>query len=351
MLFLFLLLLAIQERGNNVNSDYVKLSKVRADTFVVYIVLIFFIGMRHNVGADWGAYENVYNRMEDVTFYDLFSLKDFGYQFLNYSSYYLGLSIYFVNFICAGIFVSGLFIFSKTLQRPWLALLVAYPYLILVVGMGYTRQAAALGMVMWALTSNNFIKYCLLVFIGALFHKSAILMIPLVILITSTSKIILIPTMIVTAFIGYKVMLESSVDELMYVYVEREYQSSGAMIRVFMSVLPATILLFFNKYFIFESIEKKKLWMVISFASIFSFFLLLVANFSTAIDRVALYYIPLQLYVISQIPEVFFSSSRKKMWPVLLISCYLFSVLFVWLVFADNSKSWLPYQMFPFNLL
>ena len=63
------------------------------------------------------------------------------------------LGIWFVNTICGGIFSYGLIAFARSQPRPWLALAVAVPYLIIVVAMGYTRQAAAIGFVMLGLSA------------------------------------------------------------------------------------------------------------------------------------------------------------------------------------------------------
>ena len=65
---------------------------------------------------------------------------------------------------------------------PWLGLLVAIPYLVIVVGMGYSRQAIALGFVLMAFIKwpeKNFMKFAFFIFIASTFHKSAIVLFPL----------------------------------------------------------------------------------------------------------------------------------------------------------------------------
>ena len=53
-----------------------------------------------------------------------------------------------------------------------------HSYLIIVVGMGYSRQAVAIGIIFLVLSvwKNNFRNYTLLVILATCFHKSAILM-------------------------------------------------------------------------------------------------------------------------------------------------------------------------------
>ena len=90
----------------------------------------------------------------------------------------IGAGIYGVNLLCAIIFLSGLFFFASQLPKPMLAIAVAFPYLILIVGMGYTRQSAGIGLVMASLIyfiRQENLKFILLVIAGALLHKSAII--------------------------------------------------------------------------------------------------------------------------------------------------------------------------------
>jgi hypothetical protein len=64
---------------------------------------------------------------------------------------------------------------------------------------------------------------------------------------------------------------------------------------------------------------------------------------STAIDRLALYIIPLQLAVLSRLPIAFNRSGSLR----LVIMAYSAGVLFVWLNFAKHAEYWLPYQFYP----
>jgi hypothetical protein len=67
------------------------------------------------------------------------------------------------------------------------------------------------------------------------------------------------------------------------------------------------------------------------------------------VDRLALYLIPLQLFVGSRLPDTRLFGINPSQWNQLLI---LFSlvVLLVWLLFAGHSYAWLPYRnlLLPF---
>jgi len=70
---------------------------------------------------------------------------------------------------------------------------------------------------------------------------------------------------------------------------------------------------------------------------------------STALDRLALYWIPLQLLVGSRLPDTSLFGISPVLWNQLLVGFSL-AVLLMWLFFADNSFTWLPYRnlLLPF---
>jgi hypothetical protein len=75
--------------------------------------------------------------------------------------------------------------------------------------------------------------------------------------------------------------------------------------------------------------------------------LLKISPSSTAVDRVALYWIPLQLFVLSSLPDTLGIKGGKNSVWVYAVVAYSATVHFVWLVFADSAAGWLPYQFFP----
>ena len=75
---------------------------------------------------------------------------------------------------------------------------------------------------------------------------------------------------------------------------------------------------------------------------------LMVSPSSTAVDRVALYLIPLQLFVFSRLPDLMGRGRGLRNW-VMAVVAYYTAVLFVWLNFATHSQYWLPYQSWFFQ--
>ena len=75
--------------------------------------------------------------------------------------------------------------------------------------------------------------------------------------------------------------------------------------------------------------------------------LLVISPSSTAVDRVALYWIPLQLFVWARVPDALGHPGAANAGLVYAVVGYSATVHFVWLFFAENANSWLPYQFYP----
>jgi hypothetical protein len=227
-----------------------------------------------------------------------------------------------------------------------LALAVSIPYLVVVVSMGYSRQALALGIAMIALVAlgkGKQIFFVSLILIAASIHKSSVLLLPIMALASSKQRIWTFIWLGVIAFAAYFIFLADAVSTLVKHYVEESYQSEGTFIRLVMCIIPASILLIWPHRFKFPKNELS-IWRWFAIISIGLFFLLFVTDASTAIDRMALYILPLQLVVFSYLPEIFGEKGEIKQLIILLIILYYTAVLFVWLNFATHSYYWVPYK-------
>jgi hypothetical protein len=260
--------------------------------------------------------------------------------------------IYLVNTVCATIFTGGLLIFCRTQSRPWLALLVAVPVLILVVGMGYTRQAAAIGLVMTGLVGlqrGRTWYFIFLVAIAALFHKSALIMTPIAIFSQSKHRFLTFVGIIAIGGFLFLLLLQDYVEILYLGYIVGEYNSIGAAARVFMSAIPAILFLFLKKSF-FLSAHQLKFWTWVAFSALGCLFLLMVVPSSTVVDRLAMYFIPLQLLVLSRLPDIFKNSGQGRFILIFFVVFYSAAVQFVWLFFGEHASLWLPYRFYPWEL-
>lgn len=318
-----------------------------ASWWMAGLLLTLAIGLRHRVGGDWVAYLAYLQRAASMTFQEVLLQGDPGFYLLNWLIAGLGGGIYAVNLACGALFMSGILVFARRQPLPWLALLVSVPYLVIVVGMGYTRQAVALGFVLLglaALAGGRSRRFAAWVLIGAAFHKSAILMLPVAALAASEKRLWSLLWVGVISLLGGYLFLFDSVDTLWTNYVETDYQSQGGLIRVLMNAVPACLFLALHPWFGLNIVQRRLWWWISVFALVC---IPLVLISSTATDRVALYLIPLQLFVFSRL-HLITNDTLFRAYIVMGVIAYYTAVQAVWLFFASHAFAWLPYQMYPF---
>lgn len=308
------------------------------------------VGLRYQVGGDWATYIEIYEFFRYSDLNDSLFLTDPGYTFLNWLGHQFGAEIWFVNLACALIFSWGLLRFAQAQPNPWLALVVAVPYLIIVVAMGYTRQAVAIGILLAALASfqhyGSVLRFAIYIAFAAAFHKSAVIILPFVALAVARRNLLITGGIAVFGAVLFYVFLRSSVDRLMIAYVESGYESQGATIRVSMNIAPALLYLGLQRRFGLHPVQAR-LWRYLAIAALGSVVLLFLVDSTTAVDRLALYLIPLQLFVLSRVPYAFPVNGKPNGQVALAVIAYSAVVQFVWLNYAANKQAWVPYQFYP----
>src|SRR5690606_39272455 len=100
----------------------------------------------------------------------------------------------------------------------------------------------------------------------------------------------------------------------------------GAVVRVLMNAVAAVLLLIF-RHRMFPAEAARKLWTWMAILALACIPLLAVSL--TAVDRIALYFIPLQLVVFSQLPRIA-RSVKSRTAIVVGIVGYYGAVQFVW---------------------
>ena len=327
-------------------------SEARNWSFVwqcMFIIIVLIIGFRHEVGGDWLAYIDMLNSYTDAPTINEYEFQDPAFVLFNWMAAKTGLGIYLVNLLSAFFFTWGLIVFCRAQPRAWLALVVATPYLITVVGMGYTRQAVAIGIAMIAMTAlarGSILRFVLWIILAAAFHKSAIILLPMVVISNTRRRIFTFLWVGLAGVLLFILMVQEALSFLIGGYIEDAMQSSGATIRIAMNAVPSVLFLMFRKRFQLTS-EELSFWTWMSLSAILLVGLLAVSPSSTAVDRVALYWIPLQLFVLSRLPNALGRHDGKNLLWVCAVVGYSAVVHFVWLFYADTAFAWLPYQFYP----
>lgn len=351
ILFLIPATLAISQKSKN--SLIGRTSQNQVGWFIVLFVLTSVIGLRHEVGEDWKSYMRHVDTAALMTFGEITKVPDPAYFILNWIGSNFGGGVYTVNIICGLLFSIGLISFARSLPRPALAMAVAAPYLILVVAMGYSRQGVAIGISMLGLSyleRSRISKFVLSICLASLFHKSAIVLLFFSIIIRTKNRILTAFAIIGLAAGLFALLALETIELLQFNYLDYQLESDGAGVRVAMNALPAAIFLWYRKKF-YLTVNQRLLWTTTSVLAITFIWLLQISPSSTAVDRLALYLIPLQLFVWSHFPDVIGKLGKQNLIPVLMVLFLYALVLFVWLNFANHSQAWIPYKFYIIEFL
>ncbi len=305
------------------------------------------IGLRFRVGADWIPYEDIFSEARHETMGSLPTVADPGYYLLNIVVQWLDGEFWVVNLLCGLLFAWGLMRLCEAQERPWLAAVVAIPYLVIVVAMGYSRQAVAIAFIMAGLASyfrkGSVFLFAAYVLAAAMFHKTAVVALPLIAIANERGRIINMLVIAALTYVTYHLFLSSSVSRLVTNYIDARYAAEGAAIRIAMNLVPAVLLLIRSRQLGFPELERR-VWRNIALVACALLPVLLLLPSSVVVDRLALYIIPLQIAVLSR-PSVVMVSQRLG---TVLIIFYAAAVQFTWLTFAHHARYWVPYHFWPF---
>jgi hypothetical protein len=226
--------------------------------FALFIVALM-IGLRFKVGADWNTYKAIFEYSRHIGAERMVTIfGDPAYALLTWSVCHAGGEIWQVNLVCGLIFGWGLQRFARTQINPWLATSVAIPYLVIVVAMGYSRQAVAIGILMAGLASvirgATTARFACYVVAAALFHKTAVVMLPLVAFAQPRSRLTNLLIGLALSVLFYDLFLSESVNYFYRNYIKAEYSSQGAAIRIALNIIPAALFLLNWKRFEFPRV-------------------------------------------------------------------------------------------------
>lgn len=320
------------------------LTKSRLFQMIITLLLIFIVGLRFQIGGDWSNYLTIYKALLGNSIEVYLTATDPGYGFLNYLAHSLNYEIWFVNLICSIAFFIALDYFCKYTENYWIAFLVAFPYLVLSVSMGYTRQSVAIGFVMIAIVhlfKNNKYNFLIWIFIALLFHKSALLLLIFTpyafnIKLTGFKNILYFFSFITVLFI---VMNKLSSQENLY--FTEEVSSAGALARMIVHAPAVTLyLLYRNK---FRIIYGEKLPVLDAFLALITTFFFISFLYSTFSDRFNLYFYIFDMLIISSITLFF---NRPNYYTYLIgVIVFQFILMFIWLNYSPWAQCcWIPYQ-------
>ena len=360
----YLILLILPMIGS---TGLIKL-KNETNIFLLYsylVLLIFFIGLRHETGGDWDQYYHNYSSEAAKTAFSKFDFfylglrNDYLYNLISFIFYNFGLSYHYVNFVISIFFVISIYKFAKIQPSVSLALVISFPIVIVIMGMGFTRQGAALSFVIFAfleIIKKNKFNYCLFSLCAILFHKSSIFLLLMYPLLDNKIKLKnLILALII--FLVFFYLLRQDLINLFHNYLgsnlsrnaenNTALKSQAAIIRVGLNLIASLIFLLFSKEICSERTERK-LFSILSFICIISFFFIF--KFNVFVDRFNYFIMPIQILVFSRFPFIFNNKDTILFFKLSISFFYLF-IFLIWANFSIHLDAWIPYNNIIFEWL
>ncbi|MBU3589082.1 EpsG family protein [Polynucleobacter sp. 80A-SIGWE] len=321
-------------------------TKIPYFSFLTFILIL--IGSRYETGPDWATYESIYETSCQTPMIELQGVE-LLYRGLNCLSYSGSFDLLFVNIICALIILCSCFYFAKLCLTPSIFYIFAMPYFLYVISMSYTRQSVAISLFMLSIyLSVNFRKTSIwaISLIGFGFHKSILLYSGLLLYKTIPKLaiyLLLIPALIFLALYSLGGYFEYLVSN----YVEGDFSSTGALFRITFSCFCSTAYYFLIRAHIPANV-RNVINIFTPLPYIYFLFLVVWPNQNTAIDRISLYQIPVNILICSYAPLAF----PEKYFLVLKNVAFLISFLLFqgWLSYTSFRDAWLPYKSYFFVL-
>jgi hypothetical protein len=326
------------------------LMAIRTQSRALWIVALIYwimIGFRYQVGMDWNNYYYIYLREARSNSAISILSREQGYRLLMLFSRQVGGGLILVDAIGAFIFCFGYFSVARRCREPFLAIAVSTPLLVVAFAMSGLRQSIAMGMIFYLFSTwdeRRTLARVLIVLFATFFHFSAVFVLIFVAAASRASLLLRAAASVIVG--GFVLMVIKFAPDSMELYSTRyvagpnTMSAPGAIVEVGALALPALIYLLKRREWTAANGDNR-LYHHVALASVLALPSILIS--SVAAYRFALYFWPMAMYVWSGLPALMESPYARALYRVLLVAAS-FAVLVAWLLLANNSPAWLPYQ-------
>lgn len=349
-MLIYWLLLALPAAGAFLFTRESSQAELPASKIFLVLFIIFYAavaGLRHQTGGDWVTYWLMTEYIRGASLSDALAFGDMGFEFISYLSLKLGWDLYGINLFCAVSLVIGCARLAWRTPAPWIAMMAAVPYILIVIGMGYIRQGAAMGFILLSLVNfieKGWLRGLIYFVIAILLHISSLVVVPVIAATAARRHPLLLLPIAAVGVAAYVFLLSGArLEQFEVGYIDQEYASGGAVIRLMMNFVPAVLFLVTRRY-VDAPKDEKFLWTLVSWISIGLVALLFVISSTTALDRSGLFFAPLQVFVFGYFMKIMRSRGRMNSLYIFLLILYLIGVQLIWLFFAEHSYLWVPYK-------
>lgn len=321
---------------------------------LVLAIFVLFMGLRIEVGPDWGSYLLTHWIIVRLPLQDVVARAEPLSKVLFWFSQSSGYEMLLTNMVAALLLMTGVLAFSARTMSPWIAVVAATPYLILVFGMSGVQQAIAVGIFLFILSAWQRLGLTgkiIGVLVAALFHTSALITGIYIILLLNIRffKKVIVGSVLFVA--GVYVINEvgffaDHIADYRSTYIDgpENIFSAGSLFHIGVILIPSVLALVFRNR-IRPFIHDNALLNV----GIVSAFAITALNFisTTAASRLTLYiyFVPMMVY-----PALVHSFGKQAVVPIALLTLiFHYIIMIVWLLFGNHAESYLPYQNIILN--
>lgn len=322
--------------------------------YVTFLYFAMFVGLRFEVGPDWVQYNYIHKSIAYFSFWEVIAQSEPLSYLLFWISETSGLEIYLSNMVAGLIMLTGVFTFARRTANPWLALVAATPYFIIVMGMSGMRQTMAAGIILFLFSRwerYRFHSRFFFILIAAMFHTSALI-----------NNIFLIVKMnirmryklmfggaigLVTMYLGTEVaMYADNIAKYQQRYLEGNFmdRSLGSVYHIAMIAVPAFLGFIYRKK-ISENIHNPSLLSFGLYASVTILILNVVSPTAASRLTVYLYFLPMMVYpaLVSSLGQ------RARLGSIFAVIAFHVIIMITWFLFGNHAFAYENYKNILFD--
>jgi len=323
-------------------------SMVLAALFALFVAM--FAGTRDEVGCDFRAYALRFEYLyQGLDWWEGMWMTEGGFNLLNILMRDMGFGINAVFMAAAAIYAACMLRFSTLAPRPLAWMVVAFPILVLQLGMSGVRQALATAFLM--LAYHAFVQrrtWWVLgwIVVASLFHQSAIILLPIAALARRqvSLKRLIVATIILSPLAGWLIGERLQVYNDRYVdQIYGENSADGAWFRYAILMVPF-LLLEWKRKLVRDAFPD--LFPLLRLCSLIGFSLLAAGLVSSvALHRMVFYVLPVSLLALCCVSRVVFARGQSARFGMLLPFLMYGLYISVWFMLSAHSAScYVPYR-------
>ncbi|MBQ8472246.1 MAG: EpsG family protein [Bacilli bacterium] len=301
---------------------------------IIFIFLVLFLVLRSpSVGVDTDNYKKIFEYCHEVDFLKLFT---HGRHEVAYKYYCKFISTIYNNYsfflmVTSVLSMIGVYYFIKDNSKNYLnSLLIFITFNFYGYFFGILRQSLAISILLYSLKfvkNRKLLKFLLAVFLASLFHKTALVFLPIYFVynLKINKKIIITWAVFIGVFLIFKNVILNFIFE--YIYKPESLEAlSGDGYKMLILLFAVSIASYFYQDKLLKQDKNNQLFINMTFIA--TIIQVLATIFSTAY-RVTLYY---SFAIIIVIPNILKLIENKKLRIILTILMYLVLILYFYLM-------------------